>query len=229
MLVLVADDDVDILTTIADQLELHGIDVDCAHNGNQALALAQDQRYDVIILDIMMPGRDGLSTCQALRSNSCTTPILFLTARDTIDDKVMGFTTGADDYLVKPFAMTELICRITALSQRVSRQQVRTLTYGELSLDVEQGVARRGGQALRLNALQFKLLRLLVSQAPNIVSRQQMEQTLWQDELPDSDALRSHLYQLRQILDKPFNYPMLETVRGMGYRLLDTDTQGNSL
>ncbi|MDN2660108.1 MULTISPECIES: response regulator transcription factor [Neptunomonas] len=222
MLVLVADDDIDILTTIADQLELHGIDVDCAKNGNQALTLSQSQHYDVIVLDIMMPGRDGLSTCQALRHEGCTTPILFLTARDTLDDKITGFSTGADDYLVKPFAMKELVYRIKALSQRVSRQHVRTLKYGELELDVEQGSASRAGHPLKLNALQFRLLRLLVSQAPNIVSRQRMEQTLWQDEPPDSDALRSHLYQLRQIIDKPFTYPMLETIRGMGYRLLDT-------
>ncbi|QLE99336.1 response regulator transcription factor [Neptunomonas phycophila] len=222
MLVLVVDDDIDILTTIADQLALYGIDTDCARNGQQALTLTQRHTYDVIVLDIMMPGLDGLSTCQTLRREGCTTPIVFLTARDTLDDKITGFSTGADDYLVKPFAMKELLYRVKALSQRVSRHQVRTLHWGEITLDVEQASAQRSGQTLRLNALQFKLLKLLVSHAPSIVSREQMEHALWHDEPPDSDALRSHLYQLRQILDKPFSFPMLETVRGVGYRLVDT-------
>jgi len=219
MHVLVVDDDADILTTIADQLELHGITVDCAMNGNQAIGLVDENRYDVIVLDVMMPGSDGLSACRQLRDRGCTVPILFLTARDTLEDKVSGFDVGADDYLVKPFAMKELLCRIHALGRRISRQQARTLSFGELTLDLEQASVRRAGKLLRLNQLQFRLLRCLMIRAPQVVTREQLEHELWKDAPPDSDALRSHLYQLRQVIDRPFDYPMLETVRGMGYRL----------
>jgi len=220
MHVLVVDDDVDILATIADQLELHGMSVDCATNGNQAIGLVGDHRYDVIVLDVMMPGCDGLNACRLLRSRGCTVPILLLTARDTLEDKVSGFEVGADDYLVKPFAMQELVCRLHALARRISRQQVRTLSFGELTLDLEKASARRAGQPLRLNQLQFRLLRYLMIRAPQVVTRQQLEHELWREAPPDSDALRSHLYQLRQIIDRPFAFPMLETVRGMGYRLI---------
>ncbi|WP_420555145.1 response regulator transcription factor [Neptuniibacter marinus] len=221
MHILLTDDDPDILSTIADHLELHNMTVDFAYNGEQALFLLTDNHYDVIVLDIMMPKLDGLLTCEALRNQGNTTPILMLTARDTLDDKVTGFQQGADDYLVKPFAMRELICRIEALGQRISRNKARTIHFGELELDLEQKNACRAGQQLHLNPLQFRLLKLLITQAPKIANREQIEQTLWQDNPPDSDALRSHFYQLRNIIDKPFTYPMLETIRGVGYRLTD--------
>ncbi|MGB0467677.1 MAG: response regulator transcription factor [Pontibacterium sp.] len=222
MHVLVADDDTDILTTLADQLELHGIAADCATSGNQVLSLFETNAYDVILLDVMMPGGDGLSACRRLRDLGCTTPVLFLSARDTLDDKIAGFQVGADDYLVKPFAMKELICRVQALGQRISRQQARLLVFGELVMDLERATVTRSGTALKLNQLQFRLLRYLMTQAPKVLTREQLEYELWKGDLPDSDALRSHLYQLRKIIDKPFERPMLETVRGMGYRLSDT-------
>jgi len=224
MHILLTDDDPDILSTIADHLELHNMTVDFAYNGQQALSLLEKHHYDVIVLDIMMPKLDGLLTCEALRHHGNTTPVLMLTARDTLDDKITGFQHGADDYLVKPFAMRELICRIEALGQRTSHNKARKIHCGELELDLGQGHAIRAGQTLRLNALQFRLLKLLMTQAPQIVTREQIEKTLWQDNPPDSDALRSHFYQLRNIVDKPFTYPMLETIRGVGYRLTEHKT-----
>lgn len=224
MHILLTDDDPDILSTIADHLELHNMTVDFAYNGQQALSLLENNHYDVIVLDIMMPKLDGLLTCEALRNLGNTTPVLMLTARDTLDDKITGFQHGADDYLVKPFAMRELICRIEALGQRTSHNKTRKIHCGELELDFGQGHAIRAGQTLRLNALQFRLLKLLMTQAPQIVTREQIEKTLWQDNPPDSDALRSHFYQLRNIVDKPFTYPMLETIRGVGYRLTEHKT-----
>lgn len=220
MRVLVVDDDVDILSTLADQLELKGVEADFASSGRQAVSLALAQRYDVIVLDVMMPGGDGFSACQQIRAGGCTSPILFLTARDALDDKTEGFDAGGDDYLVKPFAMEELMLRIRALSRRVSKANLSNLVLGDLTLNLEQAVALRAGQELKLNPIQFRILKTLMLAAPRVVSRDELEEEVWQHgEVPDSDALRSHLYQLRRILDKPFANAMLETVRGQGYRL----------
>ncbi|GGO81240.1 hypothetical protein GCM10011348_19810 [Marinobacterium nitratireducens] len=221
MKVLVADDDANILAGIADFLEWRGIETDCATNGNQVLELCRQNRYDVLILDVMMPRLDGLSACERLRSEGCSTPILFLTALDTLDDKIRGFRAGADDYLVKPFAMAELVCRVEALSHRISRQKLRQLSFGPLELDVEQGTATRDGAPLALTPLTFRILKLLVARAPAMVTREELEHELWGSEPPGSDALRSHLYQLRMQLDKPFSQPMLETRRGVGFRLVE--------
>jgi len=219
MQVLIVDDEVDILTTIADQLSLDNIITDCAYNGEQALNLVQKNNYDVIVLDVMMPKLNGINTCQKIRANGCTTPIIFLTARDTLDDKIVGFNAGGDDYLVKPFAMDELLCRIQALSKRVSRQAISQLQYGELLIDLDSKQVYRNDQLLNLNQIQYKLLKHLITQAPKIVTREQLEYEIWQGEPPDSDSFRSHLYQLRQIVDKPYTYDVLKTVRNQGYKL----------
>lgn len=224
--VLLADDDADILEGIADFLVWRGLLVDCASNGSRALTLCRESHHDVLVLDVMMPGLNGLSLCEQLRQEGITTPILLLTALDQLDDKVRGFAAGADDYLVKPFAMDELVCRIQALSRRVSRQQLRLLHFGPLTLDVEQQQAQRDGINLKLTPQGFRLLRYLVAHAPRVISRQELEQTLWGDEPPDSDALRSLLYQLRTRLDRPFDYPLIHTLRGQGISLqLPGDTQ----
>jgi len=219
MQVLIVDDEVDILTTIADQLSLDNIITDCAYNGEQALNLVQKNNYDVIVLDVMMPKLNGINTCQKIRANGCTTPIIFLTARDTLDDKIVGFNAGGDDYLVKPFAMDELLCRIQALSKRVSRQAISQLQYGELLIDLDSKQVYRNDQLLNLNQIQYKLLKQLITQAPKIVTREQLEYEIWQGEPPDSDSFRSHLYQLRQIVDKPYTFDILKTVRNQGYKL----------
>jgi DNA-binding response OmpR family regulator len=220
MQVLIVDDEVDILTTIADQLSLDNIIADCAYNGEQALALVQKNNYDVIVLDVMMPKLNGIATCQKIRAHGCTTPIIFLTARDTLDDKIIGFNAGGDDYLVKPFAMDELLCRIQALSKRVSRQSISQVQYGELLIDLDSKQIYRSAQLLNLNQIQYKLLKQLITQAPKIVTREQLEYDIWQGEPPDSDSFRSHLYQLRQIVDKPYPYDILKTVRNQGYKLM---------
>lgn len=214
--VLLAEDDPGIQEGIADFLQWRGIEVDCARDGEQALGLCRQHHYDVLVLDIMMPRMSGLSLCEQLRSEGVTTPILMLTALDTLDDKVRGFQAGTDDYLVKPFAMDELVCRVQALSQRVSRQQVRLLRHGPVELDVEQQQVRRDGQLLQLTPQAFQLMRYLLARAPRVVSRGELEQAIWGEAPPDSDALRSLLYQLRSQLDKPFSYPLLHTRRGQG-------------
>lgn len=214
--VLLAEDDVGIQESIADFLHWRGIEVDCARDGEQALYLCRRHRYDVLILDIMMPRLNGLALCRQLRDQGVTTPVLMLTALDTLEDKVQGFRAGTDDYLVKPFAMDELVCRVEALSRRVSRQQVRRLRFGPLELDVELQQAWRDGQPLSLTPQAFQLLRELLVRAPRVVSRGELEQAIWGDQPPDSDALRSLIYQLRAKLDRPFAWPLLHTRRGQG-------------
>jgi DNA-binding response OmpR family regulator len=221
MHVLVVDDEIDILTTIADQLSLDNILVDCAYNGIQATNLALENNYDVIVLDIMMPKLNGLDTCQKIRANGCIVPIIFLTARDTLKDKITGFNAGCDDYLVKPFAMDELLCRIHALSNRTSRQSISQTQFGELRLDINSMSIYRNDEVLNLNQIQYKLLKHLIVHAPKMLTKEQLTYEIWKDELPESDSLRSHLYQLRKIMDKPYAFEMLETIRGKGYRLVE--------
>ena len=222
--VLVVDDDRDILATIVDQLQAHDMQADCARNGREAVNLASQHRYDVIVLDVMMPGIDGLNACALIRTAGCTTPILFLTARDTLLDKIDGFKAGGDDYLVKPFAMEELLYRIRALSLRISRHQARQLTVGPLTMDLEQNTLQRDGHTIALNKYQFQILRHLMAQSPRIVSRESLESAIWGDQLPESDALRSHMYQLRRLVDKPFTYSVIKTVRGVGFCITDGTT-----
>ncbi|MNQ99568.1 Transcriptional regulatory protein TcrA [compost metagenome] len=167
-----------------------------------------------------MPRLDGLRTVERLRSDGIATPVLFLTARDSLDDKLAGFKAGGDDYLVKPFAMEELEVRLQALALRGPRSDMGALAFGELAVDPGAGRATRAGVELKLGKIPFQILTLLVRRAPQLVTRQEVLDTVWGDEEPDSDALRSHIYALRNALDKPFPSPMLETVHGQGYRLV---------
>lgn len=221
MKILVVEDNPQVAETIMDYLELAGHRLDCAYHGQAALQLLAEQRFDVIIMDVMMPRLDGLRTVERLRADGISTPVLFLTARDSLDDKLAGFRAGGDDYLVKPFAMEELEVRLQALALRGPRGGVGTLSFGELEVDPASGRASRAGVELRLGKIPFQILCLLVKRAPQLVSRQELLDTVWGDEEPDSDALRSHIYALRNALDKPFETPMLETLHGQGYRLVN--------
>ncbi|MFQ2026558.1 response regulator transcription factor [Aeromonas veronii] len=220
MKILVVEDNPQVAETIMDYLELAGHRLDCAYHGQAALQLLEDQRFDVIIMDVMMPRLDGLSTVARLREQGIATPVLFLTARDSLEDKLAGFKAGGDDYLVKPFAMEELEVRLQALSLRGPRGDVGAISFGDLTVDVANGRATRAGEPLKLGKIPFQILALLARRAPAIVSRQEVLDTVWGDEEPDSDALRSHIYALRNALDKPFPTPMLETLHGQGYRLV---------
>ncbi|MFU1546581.1 response regulator transcription factor [Aeromonas veronii] len=220
MKILVVEDNPQVAETIMDYLELAGHSLDCAYHGQAALQLLEEQRFDVIIMDVMMPRLDGLSTVARLREQGIATPVLFLTARDSLEDKLAGFKAGGDDYLVKPFAMEELEVRLQALSLRGPRGDVGAISFGDLTVDVASGRATRAGEPLKLGKIPFQILALLARRAPAIVSRQEVLDTVWGDEEPDSDALRSHIYALRNALDKPFPTPMLETLHGQGYRLV---------
>ncbi|MDO2948720.1 response regulator transcription factor [Aeromonas simiae] len=220
MKILLVEDNPQVMETILDYLELAGHTVDCAYHGQAALQRLAEQRFDVIIMDVMMPRLDGLSAVTRLREEGIATPVIFLTARDSLEDKLAGFRAGGDDYLVKPFAMEELEVRLQALALRGPRGDVGQISVGDLTLDPACGRAERAGIELRLGKIPFRILTLLARRAPAVVSRQEVLDTIWGDEEPDSDALRSHIYALRGALDKPFDTPMLETVHGQGYRLV---------
>jgi DNA-binding response OmpR family regulator len=221
---LVIEDNLDLLANLYDFLETKGHTIDSAADGHQGLALGMRNDYDAIVLDLMLPGLDGLEVARRLRASCQGTPILMLTARDTLEDKLEGFASGADDYLVKPFALRELEARLAALVRRRRGEHVdRPLHVGELTYDPATRRVRRAGHTITLPPIPLKLLVLLMRESPKVVSRQAMERELWGDSPPDSDALRAHIHILRNAIDKPFAYPLLTTVHGVGYRLAAPD------
>ncbi|GAB6112330.1 response regulator transcription factor [Desulfomicrobium salsuginis] len=223
MRILIVEDNPDILANVLDYLQLKGYSVDCAQDGLGGLHLAATQTYDLIVLDVMLPGIDGFQICRRLREDArLDVPIIMLTARDTLDDRIRGFGTGADDYLVKPFALSELHARIQAVLRRSRGGRNRELRVGDLSFDVETLQVRRAGKTLKPHPFGLKLLEILMRKSPAVVRREELERELWGDDCPDSDSLRSHIHQLRQIVDKPFGSPLLHTVHGIGYRLAET-------
>ncbi|MGB2078989.1 MAG: response regulator transcription factor [Vibrio sp.] len=220
MKVLIVDDNYNVSETIADYLELEGIDVDFAYHGEAALEILADQHFDVIIMDIMMPKIDGITAVKKLREEAfCNTPILFLTAKDHIEDKIAAFKAGGDDYLLKPFAMEELHLRLLALHSRGPRQDIGELSYADIVMNTQSEQVTRGEHIIKLSNIQFKILSVLLKNAPNIVSREEVTYAVWGDEAPSSDALRSHIYGLRNALDKNFETSRLETIHGQGYRI----------
>ena len=220
MRILVIEDNRDILANVLDYLQLKGFNVDCAQDGLSGLHLASINRYDIIVLDIMLPGIDGYQICQRLREDGHNeVPILMLTARDSLDDRLKGLRMGADDYLVKPFALSELAARIEAILRRSQGSRTRRLQVADLSYDLDTLHVNRGTQTIKLNPIGLKLLAILMQKSPAVVTREALEEALWGDNCPDSDSLRSHVHQLRQVLDKPFELPLLHTVHGVGYRL----------
>lgn len=229
--ILLVEDHQELAGTVGDFLEARGYDVDFAGDGLLAVRLATSQTFDAIVLDLMLPGIDGLEVCRRLRQDArLTTPILMLTARDQLDDKLSGFGVGADDYLVKPFDLPELVARLEALIRR-ERGIASVYTVGDISLNLDTMEVRRGDTEIRLSRTLFDMLRILLREAPKVVPRETIEHELWGDDLPDSDTLRSHLYNLRRAVDKPFDFPMIETLPGRGYRIrtpgdeLDTQQQ----
>ena len=218
---LLVEDNRDIAEMVYAYLDRRGFEMDFAGDGITGLHLAVTNDYDAIILDLMLPGMDGLKVCEKLREEARnSTPVLMLTARDTLEDKLAGLDIGADDYLVKPFEIRELEARVRSLIRRhhglVSPE---TLQVADLKFDTGTLEVSRDGQLLHLSPTCMKILRILMTASPRVVSRSDLERQVWGDILPDSDTLRSHLYNLRQSIDKPFDTPLLQTMQGNGYRL----------
>ena len=223
MKILVIEDNKDILANILDYLELRGYIIDCAQDGLSGLHLATTERFDLIILDIMLPGTDGFQVCKRLRNEArCQTPIIMLTAKDALDDRLEGLKSGADDYLIKPFALSELAARIEAILRRSSGNREKILQVGDLSYDIDTLEVKRAGVPLKINPIGLKLLEVLMKKSPSVVRREVLEEAIWGDSLPDSDSLRTHIHQLRHVIDKSFESRLINTVHGIGYRLSES-------
>ncbi|MCU0618060.1 MAG: response regulator transcription factor [Gemmatimonadaceae bacterium] len=218
--VLLVEDHAELSESLRAALTARGLLVQHAVDGRAALAMALAEPPDVLVLDLTLPGLDGLHVCRRLRAQADRhIPVLMLTARDTLADKLAGFDAGADDYLIKPFATEELLARIHALAHRRRAGTAHLLQIGSLTIDRRTGHATRAGQPLALRQTAHRILLILAEAWPRAVTRSELIRQLWRDDPPESDPLRTHLYLLRQALDKPFTVPMLETVHDVGVRL----------
>lgn len=224
MHLLLIEDNPDLVENLSDFFESRGHTVDVAYNGPTGLRFAQQQRYDVIVLDLMLPGMDGLDLCARFRAGGGDTPLLMLTARDTLSDKLAGFDTGADDYLVKPFALPELEARLRALVRRGRGEAShKMLQVHDLSYDTDRLRVERAGRRIELAPIPLRILALLMRRSPGVVRRVELEREVWGDAPPDSDALRAHIHALRSAVDQDATVPLLHTLRGIGYQLAAPD------
>ena len=215
--VLVIEDQHDIAANIWDFLERRGYEVDHCADGVSGLARAMHGDFDVVVLDLGLPRMDGLELCRRLREAGSGVPILMLTARDTLDDKLRGFAEGADDYLVKPFAMRELEARIRAV-RRHRPGSGDTHAFGDLAYDAGTMTAEREGRRIQLTRLQGAILATLLREAPRIVAHADLIEVAWGAGSGDIAALQTQVYELRALVDKPFAQALLRSVRGIGYR-----------
>lgn len=215
---LLVEDDLDLATAVIDYLELEDMQCDHAGNGVVGLNLIEKNDYQVIILDLNLPQMSGLSVCKTIRDEGIDTPVLMLTAMDSLQDKLNGFSQGADDYLIKPFAMEELIVRVQALSRRRSGQ-VTLLKVAGICLDLDKKCATLNNQALKLSPTALRILEILLRESPKPVSREKIIQQIWGDDKPESDSLKVHIFNLRKQLDLAGNKNILHTVSGYGFSI----------
>lgn len=216
--ILIVEDNAGLVVNLFSYLEPRGYVLDVARNGTAGLDMAMSGTYDAIVLDWMLPKLDGVALLGRLREAGATVPVVLLTARDQIDDKVHGFRSGADDYLTKPFALAELEVRLESLMQR--RQARRpVLQVGDLRFDTAARVAHRGDINLQLYPVIATLLEALMRASPTVVPRQRLESLVWGENTPDRDLLRAHVYELRKRIDGPSPIKLIHTVPKLGYRM----------
>jgi heavy metal response regulator len=222
MRVLVVEDEPGIAQFIRQGLSEAGYAVDVAHDGQEGLDYAFVAEYDVLVLDILLPKLDGLHVLRVLRDRGVKTPVLLLTAKDTVEDRVRGLDVGADDYLVKPFAFPELVARLRALLRRPPLQMDPVLHLGDLEMDTAQREVRRGGRLIELSPREFTLLEYLMRHPRHVLTRTQIAEHVWNfDFFNDSNVVDVYIGYLRRKIDRGFDRPLLHTVRGVGYRLSD--------
>jgi DNA-binding response OmpR family regulator len=222
MNILLIEDNRDLALNMFDYFEAKGHTLDLAGDGISGLHLAASNQYDVIILDLMLPGIDGLTICRRLREAGKHVPVLMLTARDSLDDKIAGLEAGADDYVVKPFALREVEARLRALVRRAQvREGPSMLQVGDLSFDPATLKVMRGKRAIELPPIPLRILEMLMKHSPRVLPREELERGIWGDSPPDSDALRAHLHILRSAIDKLSVRPLVKTLRGIGYQISD--------
>lgn len=217
--VLLVEDDLDVAAGIGDYLQSHGLHVDFAANAHEARARVAETGFDLWVLDVNLPGQDGIALCRELKqAHGLATPAIFLTARSTLEDKLRGFEAGATDYVVKPFAAAELLARIRAITAHASAGEGFSLQVGEYSLDARSGRLSRGAEGMQLHSTGLAIIRQLMQAHPRSVSKQTLCENLWGDAAPDSDPLRVHIYHLRRAMLGRFGEAPITTVRGIGYR-----------
>jgi DNA-binding response OmpR family regulator len=221
MRLLVIEDNRNLVANLFEYFETRGHVLDAAPDGVTGLHLASTQSYDAVVLDWMLPGLDGPEVMRRLRQeHGRDTPVIMLTARDDLPDKIAGFRAGADDYLTKPFALPELEVRLEALAARAGgRSRKRVLEVADLRLDLSTLEATRAGRHLHLFPAGRKLLEVLMQASPAAVTRERLEYALWGDQPPDGDMLRSHVYELRRSVDAPFQAKLIQTLPRVGYRI----------
>jgi two-component system OmpR family response regulator len=218
--VLVVEDEVKLASLIRRALREQGMLADVAITGEDALWMAGATPYDVVVLDLNLPGIDGFETCHRLRLDGVRTPILMLTARDGIDDRIRGLDTGADDYMVKPFDFNELFARIRALARRGPVERGPTLSVGDLSLDVATHVVMRGDVEIQVSTKELQLLEVFMRRPGQVLSRYDLLEGAWEIDYENrSNVVDVYVRYLREKIDRPFGVETIETVRGAGYRL----------
>ncbi len=221
MRVLIIEDNRELAGNLVEYLEQRGFAVDYAHDGITGLHVLMTAEFDVVVLDLGLPGCDGLQLCEQVRASGKALPIIVLTARDDLHSKISGLDSGADDYLIKPVALAELEARIRAQIRRhrgLLNKQL--LKVSDLELDERTMEVRRAGQRVPINRMEFSLLRVLMLASPAVVTRSRLESEVWGEDLPESDTLRAHMHRLRRVIDHPFEQPLLHTVHRVGYRLV---------
>ena len=224
MKILLVEDDRQTADYIAKGLREHGHVVDHAPNGRDGLFLAAGERYDVMVVDRMLPGMDGLSLVKTVRATGVKTPVLFLTTMGGVEDRVAGFEAGGDDYLVKPFAFAELLARVGALARRPPMVATTSLHVGDLDVDLLTRTVTRAGQRVDLHAQEFKILEYLMRHAGQIVTRTMLLEKVWDFHFdPKTNIVETHISRLRAKIDKGFDRPLLHTVRGAGYVIRAAD------
>lgn len=222
MRILVVEDDRRVAASLKQGLEEAGFESDVSHTAGLAKECVRSTRYDLVILDLGLPDGDGLEVLEVMRMDFKATPVLILTARDSVDDRVRGLDQGADDYLVKPFSFSELLARIRALLRRAGGGERLTLTVADLTIDVVGRTVARGGQELDLSPREFDLLEYLARSADHIVSREALARDVWKvtsRATPIDNVIDVHISHLREKIDKPFEQKLLHTVRGVGFTL----------
>ena len=219
---LLIEDNRDLAANMFDYFEKRGHVMDFAGDGISGLHFSSTKKFDAIVLDIMLPGLDGLTLCARLRDAGKQTPILMLTARDSLNDKIAGLEAGADDYMVKPFSLREVEARLMALVRRSNvREGSNVLQVGDLTFNTGTLKVMRDGNTIELPPIPLKMLEILMRHSPRVLSREEVERLIWGDAPPDSDSLRAHLHILRNAIDKNSDKPLLKTLRGIGYQISD--------
>lgn len=216
-LVLIVEDNSDIRQNIVEFLESKGYRTDNTDDGMKAFGLISINSYDIVVLDWMLPGLSGIELCRKIKQKGLSLPVLMLSAKAMAEDRIEGLESGADDYLTKPFYLKELQLRIEAILRRSKGEDKILLRVADLEMDINHMLVTREGKPIRLTPTSFKMLRLLMQNSPGIVTREMIEQEVWDGNPPDSDSLRTHLHSLRNAIDKPFNKQLIKTVVGFGW------------